>query len=126
MHWFDPSYKPPAEKPDDTSEAAVNPIGLPEDYNTSALEEPSSSLSAAELYGMVQESADKLFFIAYRHNGALRPTWYLAAVDMKQTTRVTSDPAASYWEVLLALLHASDRRHQLLQPPRLPLVAYLA
>ncbi len=89
-HWFDPTA--PSQQPPPIKNRVADPFTLQDsstverhvDYEFSAdLWKP--TCDPALLYHRILESDDKLFFIAYRNAGTLRPIWSLVQVDLAQT-----------------------------------------
>lgn len=89
-HWFEPTV--PNQLPPPITDHVADPFTLQDADSNSDHEafEYSADLwkptcDPQKLYSRIQDSDDKLFFIAYRNTGTLRPMWSLVQVDLPQT-----------------------------------------
>ena len=97
LHWFDPANAPPAQQPPSLDllvdyEPAVPPLKTAPApapavaQNIISVPSPAVKRTqrALNLSNAIALSTDRLFFVAVRLPGTLRPQWYLVQVDLQQ------------------------------------------
>ena len=100
LHFFDSSFKPTPSNPSQPllPAAPLQDATPPDDpavtFEPNPLLAPPPTLP--ELQAAIASSTDKLFFIAYRFQSALRPTHALVHVDLSQTNNESSNKGHYY------------------------------
>jgi len=85
----DPAHVTPSE--DATGNAILRVPTDPSPANVTL-----SPCHPPDLFAAIQASTDRMFFVAYKPDGALRARWYLISIDMAQTSAsVPSNPSES-------------------------------